>query len=299
MSRIMHALFFYVFYGFSWLLAQLPSRVIYIMSDLVTPFLYYVTKYRRKVVRLNLINSFPNKTLKEIVAIEKKFYKHFTDLFFENIIITHASKNRVLKMCRYVNPEILEPFYQQQKSIVLALGHYGNWELMSLIAEHVKYVSLGIYKPLVDKRFERMINNSRKRFGGIPVSMQDAYRTTISRIKNGELVLVGLIADQTPASCEIRYWTQFLNQDTPVFLGIEKISEKLDCPVFFSQMDKVARGRYEVTFSILCAEPKKFKPFEITNMHVRALENQIKARPEYWLWSHRRWKHKRTKANEF
>jgi KDO2-lipid IV(A) lauroyltransferase len=294
----MQALFFYLFYGFSWLIARLPSRVIYILSDLVAFFLYHITQYRRDVVRKNLTNSFPHKPLIEIVTIEKRFYKHFTDLFFESIIITHASKNRVLKMCKFVNPEILDPFYQQRKSVILALGHYGNWELMSLIGVHIKHIALGIYKPLVDKRFERMINNSRKRFGGVPVSMQDAFRTTISRVRAGDVVLVGLISDQTPASGEIRYWTQFLNQDTPVFLGVEKISEKLDCPVLFSRMDKVSRGRYQVTFSILCTEPKAFAPYEITNMHVRALEEQIKECPEYWLWSHRRWKRKRNIENE-
>lgn len=295
----MQALFFYTFYVFSWLLAQLPFRVIYILSDLLAFIMYRIAGYRRTVVRENLHKSFPEKSLKEIIAIEKKFYTHFADLFLEDIIMLHASKRRVLKMCKFVNPEILDQFYDKQKSVILALGHYGNWELMSLISAHIKHIALGVYKPLANKRFERLLNSSRMRFGGVPVAMNDAFKTVISRVKAGDLVLLGLISDQTPASGDIRYWTNFLNQDTPVFLGVEKIAAKLDLPVLFSKMRKVSRGRYELTFEVLCTNPKSFAQYELTNLHVQVLENQIIEQPEHWLWSHRRWKRKRnTVSNE-
>ena len=138
-----------------------------------------------------------------------------------------------------------------------------------------------------------MLNKARERFGGVPVLMNDTFRTTIKFIKEGKPVLLGLISDQTPPSADIRYWTTFLNQETAVFLGVEKIAQKLDLPVFFSIMKKTRRGRYVVDFKLLTDKPRECKPYEITEMHVRALEEEIKEHPEYWLWSHRRWKHKR------
>lgn len=293
----MNALFYYLFYGFSWLIAHLPHRVIYVLSDVVAFFMHSVVKYRRQVVRQNLLNSFPNKSLNEIKRIERKFYRHFSDLFFESIMLTHSSRKRVLKMCTFPDADLLNRIYDSGKSVVVATGHYGNWELLGLVASYIHHVALGVYKPLIDKRFERMLCRSRERFGGVTVAMNDAFRTTIRMVSEGKHVLLGLITDQTPASGEIRYWTNFLNQDTPVFLGVEKIAEKIDCPVVFCKMYKVKRGRYEVRLELLCENPRSCKQYEVTNMHVKALEKLIVEQPEYWLWSHRRWKHKRNPTN--
>lgn len=289
----MGAFFFGIFYGLTWLVAQIPSRVIYALSDVAFVIVYYLVKYRRKVVWTNLKNSFPSKTDKELKEIEVKFYRHFCDLFFETIILLHASRKKALETCTFHNLDLFENLYQQGKSVVMTTGHYCNWELYALMGSITKNIPVGIYKPLTNQRFEKLMNNARKRFGGDPVPMKDTLRAVIDYKKKGIPILLGLVSDQTPAKNDIRYWTTFLNQDTAVFLGVEKIAQKFDMPIIFCEMIKVRRGKYEVYFEVLTDKPNEFAPYELTKLHVKALEDLIMKKPEFWLWSHRRWKRKR------
>jgi len=284
---------FYTFYIFTWLIAQLPIKGMFVISNIARFLTYYVVRYRRKTVAFNLKNSFPEKTEKELKRIEKAFYKHFCDMFLEVSYLFHANEKKLSKMCTFTNLNILNKYYSEGKSVVIALGHYSNWEFLSFISSQMNHTLLGIYRPVTNKRFEFFINKSRARFGAVPVPKQDAFRTALEYNKNGELFFLCLIADQSPAHVEINYWTKFLNQDTPVFLGVEKIAIKTNQPVLFCKMQKVARGKYEVEFILLCDNPKETKPFEITELHVRTLEKIIQDKPEYWLWSHRRWKYQR------
>jgi KDO2-lipid IV(A) lauroyltransferase len=265
----------------------------YILSDITRFFAYYVVKYRRIVVATNLRNSFPEKSAEELKRIEKAYYKHFCDMFLEINYLLHAKEKRLIKMCKFNNIDLLNKYYSEGKSVIVAAGHYSNWEFLSIIASQMNHILLGVYKPVANKRFEVFINKSRARFGAVPVPMHDAFKTVLDYNKNRKLFFLCLIADQTPARSKINYWTSFLNQDTPVFLGIEKIAIKTNQPVLFCNMQKVERGKYEVEFIPLCENPKETKPFEITELHVRALERIIRKNPEYWLWSHRRWKFKR------
>lgn len=292
----MGTVLFILFYGFTWLIAQIPLVIIHRFAELTYLIMYYLVGYRRKVVRKNLTNSFPNKTAKELKRIEKKFYLHLCDLLFENFFLLHASRRRALKRCEFKNVEIFEKHYEQNQSVILASGHYGNWELYALIGTHTKHTSIGIYKPLTDKRIERMMNNTRIRFGSSIAPIHNTLRTIIDYKKRGELFLLGLIADQAPPSKEIQYWTRFLNQDTAVYLGIEKIAKKFDLPVYYCNMKKVKRGRYEVEFTLITDKPSELAPYEITNIHTHLLEKQINDQPEYWLWSHKRWKRKLHKS---
>jgi len=265
----------------------------FVISDFSRFIAYYIVRYRRKTVAYNLKNSFPDKTPQELKRIEKAYYKHFSDLFLEIIYMLHASKRKADKICKFNNVDLIKKYFDEGKSVIVATGHYGNWEILSLIAYYVNHKVIGIYKPVRNKRFEEFINNSRERFGAITVPMHDAFRTVLSYNQQGKLFFLGLIADQTPARSEVRYWTTFLNQDTPVFLGVEKIAIKTNQPVFFCNMRKVSRGKYVIDFELLCDKPQETKPYEITEMHVRALEKLINEAPENWLWSHRRWKFKR------
>lgn len=288
----MGKLFFNIFYGITWLGAQIPLVIIHRLADFTFLIIYYAVKYRRAVVRINLQNSFPEKSIDEIIVIEKKFYRHLSDLFFETLFMLHASKRRALKRCKFNNLEIFDDLYKKGKSAILTSGHYGNWEYHALMSEYVKQIPHGIYKPLTSKNFEKLMNNTRKRFGGVPVAMQDTLREIVKCQRNGILFLLGLVADQTPTAGGISYWTNFLNQDTPVFLGIEKLAQKFDLPVYYCHMQKVKRSYYEVNFILLTDKPKETLPYEITELYVKTLENQIREQPELWLWSHRRWKHK-------
>lgn len=289
----MGAISFYLFYISTFLLSLLPLRVLFVLSDISYLIIYYLARYRRKTVAFNLKNSFPQKSPKELKRIEKKFYKHFCDLFFETLYLLHAPKKRALKMCKFKNIEILQNYYPKGKSLIIATGHYSNWEILNVFGHYLEHKVLGVYKPLENKRMEKLITDFRERYGAIAVPMQDSFRTVISYHQQNKLFFLGLISDQTPAKPEIKHWVTFLNQDTPVFMGVEKIAIKTNQPVFFCNLRKVSRGRYEVEIDLLCENPKDTKPFEITDMQVRALEKLIHEAPEYWLWSHRRWKYKR------
>ncbi|MDX9769304.1 MAG: lysophospholipid acyltransferase family protein [Tenuifilaceae bacterium] len=294
----MRKILFGLFYGFTWLIAQIPAKASFILSDFIYLVIYHIAGYRRKVVRKNLTNSFPSKDLDAIIRIEKAYYHHLCDLFLENFFLLHASRQRAVKRCKFKNPEVFEKLYAEGKSAILVSGHYGNWELFALIGKVAKHTSLGVYKPLSNKNFEVMMNRTRKRFGGIPVPMMDTLRAIVDCNRKGQPFLLGLVGDQTPPAKHIQYWTMFLNQDTPVYLGIEKIAQKFDLPVYFCDMQKIRRGYYEVNFELITDNPKSLGEFELTELHTHRLEKQIMDRPEFWLWSHRRWKHKPKKNTQ-
>ncbi len=286
----MNALLFYLFFGFTWLLAQLPRFILSFLSELTFLIIYYVVGYRKKVVKQNLKNSFPNKTTKELKKIERKFFRHLCDMMFENIFLMHASKRRVASICKFNNLELIDDLYKRNRSFIQVSGHYGNWELYSLMRLHIDFNIAAIYKPLSNKRFEKLLNNARERFGCFTAPMKDTLRVMIQHRQENKPLQIGLVADQTPARGDIRYWTTFLNQQTAVFLGVEKLAQKFDYPVVFSVMKKKKRWHYEVYFELLTETPNNFKPYELTELHLKRLEKDIIEQPEFWLWSHRRWK---------
>lgn len=294
----MRLLIFYVLYIIARLVFFLPLKVLYVISDICCFFVYRVIRYRLETVRTNLRNAFPEKSESELRQIEERFYKHFCDLFLEVNFVLFVSKRRAQKMVSFKNIELLNEFYDRGKSIVAVGAHYCNWEILSIIALYDKHLTIGAYKPLKNKHFENFINKSRQKFGGFPVPMHDVARMALKMSQEGKPFFLGLISDQTPAKGDIRYWTTFLNQDTPVFLGTEKIAKKTNQPVMFCNMRKLSRGRYEVDFVVLTENPKDTKSYEITEMHVQELEKLIREAPEYWLWSHRRWKHKKVNFNQ-
>lgn len=283
--------FFYV--GFSWLLAHSPKFIFYGIADFVYFILYRILKYRKKVVITNLKNSFPEKTDAEINTIAKKFYHHLGDIFIENIAIIRMSKKRFLKMVEFKNIELFDYLYKKNKSIVGIIGHYANWEVLTVLALFTPYQILSVYKPLSNKFFDEEFYNMRKRFGEVPVSMHDTFRTVLKYHREKKLSVLGLVSDQRPSRRISNHWTQFLNQDTAVFLGPEKIAKKFNSAVIYTHIDKIKRGKYLVEFTPLFENPKDCKEFEITEAHVKILEEKIIQKPELWLWSHRRWKHPR------
>jgi len=290
----------YFIYGLTWLCSLLPLRILYFFSDLYYYLFYYVFRYRRQVVRTNLRNAFPEKDLAEIRRIERKYYRHLCDTFVEMYRMWHMSEKEIRKRCVFRHTGILEKYYAQGKGVIGVLGHYGNWEWMSSYGlwtrQEVDFYPL--YKPLHDKVMDRMMLKIRSRFGAIPVPRNDILRLIVKNRQEGKLFLGGFIADQTPNKVNLNFWMEFLNQDTPVFIGTEKIARKFNLPVISLRMRLIRRGYYEVDFVDLCAEPALLPPGELTRMHTRLLEEQIREVPELWLWSHRRWKHKRTDVAE-
>lgn len=284
---------FYLALPFFYLISILPFPLFYLVSDGIYLLLYRVIGYRKKVVYENLKNSFPEKTHEELKNIEKQFYHYLVDLFLETLKTLTISKEEAIKRCK-LNPKAIALFnelYAQNKSCILVMGHFGNWEwagnTFSLVNKQQLYV---IYHPLTNKHFDKLMYDMRTRFGSKLYAMKDTMRGMIGN--RNEINATAFIADQTPAP-ENAYWTTFLNQDTPVFWGTEKIAQKLNYPIVYVTINRVKRGYYEVDAEILVNEPKNTKEGEISELHTRQLEKDIKAQPEIWLWSHRRWKHKR------
>lgn len=286
----------YVLYVLIWIVGLLPFRVLYILADMHYLLLYYVLHYRRKVVRENLVCSFPEKSVKEIVNIERKFYKHLADLSIELYKLWHMSEASIRKRCVFRNTELPRQYFNEGRSVIGVLGHYGNWEWMSSYSLWERDADfLALYKPLRDKVTNRMMKKIRSKFGAVLVAKDDTLRVIARYRSEKKLFLAGFIGDQTPNVHNLNFWTRFLNQDTPVLLGTERIARKYNIPVVSVRMRKIKRGYYEVEFVDVCSNPSGLEPGVLTDMHTRLLEKFIQEEPQYWLWSHRRWKHKRVK----
>lgn len=289
----MDYLLYYILRGFTWLTHFLPLRVQYVFSDFLFFVIYHVFGYRRKVVQTNLANAFPEKNDKERRKIERGFYRHFCDGFIETLYFAFISSNRIRRRMKFLNPELPNKYLKEGRHVLVSLGHHNNWEWMCSWGLYTQSKFYVVYKPLHNKNIDRFYHKLRSRFGAIPLDKNKTFRQLMADGVEGIPTISGFLNDQTPKKNEIQYWTTFLNQETPILLGTEKIAKKLDAVVLGGHMRKVKRGYYEVTFEVLTDTPNKCAPFEITEKHTRFLEQIIKDEPAYWLWSHRRWKHKR------
>ncbi len=280
-------------YAKSWCLSILPGKLFYGISDLLFLLIFYVIGYRKKVSKENLKNSFPEKSKKEINRIAKKFYRHFTDTMLEMFVLFRMNPKKAQQFVSFKNKEVVEDYYKQGKNIIGIFGHYGNWELVGLFSAHTKYRVSPVYKKLASPFFDYEFLKMRKRLGSRPIEMHNTLRECIRLKKENIPFVLGLLADQRPPKKSIHFWMDFLNQDTPIFLGPEKIAQKLNCVTVWVKMTKIRRGHYEAEFIPINENPKEAKEFEITRKHVELLEKSILEEPAYWLWTHKRWKHKR------
>lgn len=279
--------------AFFLILAKLPKSLLYLISDFLYIIIFYLVRYRKKTTLKNLKNSFPDKTKKEMRQIIKKFYHHLCDITIENAALIKMSKKKITSYAQFINPEILTEYYNNNRNIIMVFGHYANWEFLSLLPLHTKYPFLPVYKTVNNNYINDRFYKMRSLFGSIPVKMENTLKLTLKYHKSNQPMILGLIADQRPRRKNIQYWTNFLNQETPVFTGAEKIGKKIDAAIIFIDISKEKRGLYKIEFSTLCENSTKTKEFEITELFIRKLENQILKNSEYWLWSHNRWKHKR------
>ena len=289
----MGAIGFYIFYGINWVVTLLPMRILYVLSDFLYLVLYYVLAYRRKVVAENLRNSFPEKSPEELKTIENKFYHHLADLMVEILKLTHMSKAQSLMRMPITNVELLDRLYAEGRDVAAVIGHYNNWEWLKSLIFHCRFQTVSIYKPLQDKRFDNFLLKLRNREGMILTPMSLIIREILDARKANRRSIYSFITDQTPPKGDIKYWTKFMNQDTPVYLGVEKIASKYDMAIVFFNVQKIRRGYYQYTAELLFEHTSGLPEHVITERHVRRLEEIISEKPEYWIWSHRRWKHKR------
>lgn len=274
------------------ILGYTPFWLIYLWADIFYLISYYLIGYRKKTVIQNLKNSFPEKSDAEIRKIAIAYYHHFSDLVFETIKSFTVSEESLRKRVYYKNPEVLNQLYAQGKSVALLSGHYGNWEWLLTPPKFIKHQLNVIYRPIQNKTFDNYMKKTRTRFGAFLMPARISLRTMLELEKTGQLSATYYLTDQT-ALKDTDYWMTFLNQETPVFPGAEKLASKFKQAVVFMNIQKVRRGYYEVEFTKLFDDASQTKEFEITKAHTRFLEEIIRKKPEYWLWSHKRWKHTR------
>lgn len=275
------------------LTARLPFWVLWGLADIFYVFIYYIIRYRRKVVFQNLKNSFPEKSQDEIRKIAKKYYHHLSDIGLETIKFSRMTEKQIDDRLKVHGYEIYEEYYQQGKSIIVLGMHYNNWEWSGSMQRFIKAQFLVVYNPLRDSTdFERFLLQTRERFGAISVPINQSVRVALNFNQTERPGSLMLAADQT-APQNSQFWTTFLNQETAFFPGAMKIAKKTNQPVIMHHTRKTGRGRYEVFHYKLIEDPSKVEPEEILMAYVSKLEKIIQDEPEYWLWSHRRWKHKR------
>lgn len=294
------ALWFFPVYGIALVITWFPLRVQLVFSDFLFFLIYRVGRYRKDTVYHNLKKSFPGKSEQEIHAIALAYYHHFCDYIVESLSWIRISKEEAKKRFVFKNREVIDELFSQGKSILLTFGHSGNWEWLSNLPLYFpSYQVIAIYKPLSNKYVNRFFIRIRERFGVQTVPMATSLRKIVEFDKKKIPTMTLVLTDQRPMINQIEYWTTFMNQDTPILLGTEKISKKLDFAVVFMDMRKTSRSHYEGTFLKITDRPRETAPYEITEKHVRALEHQIMEQPETWLWSHKRWKYTRQQVADW
>ncbi len=285
MGKLGYYLTLPLIYGIS----VLPFRALYILSDLMEFLLFRIFGYRLKVVRDNLRNSFPEKSAEELKRLELDFRQWFCDLMLETIKTLTISPSTLEERITVEGIEVIKGYYEQGTSVMLVMGHWGNWELGGARFSQLPYHKLNvIYHPLENEQFDKLFIRMRTRLGNGLYPMKETVKCMLR--DRGEVTATAFIADQTP-SRDNAYWTTFLDQATPVFWGTEKIAQKLNRPIIYLGIDRPQRGRYIMRFELLEANPKNTPEGYISELHTRRLEQDILKHPSIWLWTHRRWKH--------
>ena len=274
--------------------AMLPLRCLYVISDILFPITYYIARYRRKVVRQNLTECFPEKSEKEIVQLEKRFYHHFCDYIVESVKQAAITEEEVLSRTLITNMEVMNEWEKKGRSAIIMLGHYGNWEWFSSINYRLNTTQSGqIYRQLKSPVMDKIFLQIRSVYGAISIEKKKTMREILMLKRQKKQVLIGFLSDQSPSRNNLIYWTNFLNRETSILVGAERIAQKADLDVFYFDVRKTGRGKYEAEIKVITENPTETREFEITEKYARLMEETILRDPAYWLWTHKRWKHKR------
>ncbi|WP_115460895.1 lysophospholipid acyltransferase family protein [Winogradskyella aurantiaca] len=270
-------------------ISRLPLSVLYGISNGLYSTIYGVFGYRKAVVRENLTHSFPTKSEVEIREIEKSFYRHLCDIIVESIKNFTISEAASKKRMKIVNPELLERYFNEGQSVILVGGHYNNWELFALaISGQIKHTPMALYSPLKNKFWNEKITASRSKYGLHMLRIDPILKKM--KTQKGEQFAVIFGSDQSPTKTQLVHFTSFLNQETAVAYGAERMAREFDIPIIAGSNIKVSRGHYKIVFKLVSDDHSKFKKGEITSAFTKHLEKDIMTAPQYWLWTHRRWK---------
>jgi len=290
----MQLLAYIIIYPFLWLISLLPFRLLYLVSDGVYLILYYVIGYRKKVVTNNLRLVFPDKKEKEIKRIKKKFYKHLCDMFLEMAKTMSISDFELKKRFNIKNPEEFKRLEKLNKSIILIFGHYASWEWSIILQQYISFEGYAVYKKLANPYFDNLIRKIRSKYKTTLISTKETINIINQNESLGRKSITGFLSDQSPRHIKDVYWGSFMGIEVPCFTGAERLAKKLDFSTAYLKINKVKRGYYEAEIMTLAEDSKDYKDFELTDLFLKELEKQIDEAPEYYFWTHKRWKHKKS-----
>lgn len=292
----MQFLVYIIVYPFLWLVSILPFKLLYLFSDFLYALVYYLVGYRKKIVLENLRLVFPEKSEDERKRITKKFYKHFCDLIVESIKSLTISEEEMKKRFTFTNVDVIRNLENNNRSTILMCAHYGNFEWIFILQTYVKSIGYGVYKPLANKYFDALIKRKRAKYNSHLISTKETIPTLIKAKRNNELTISGFVADQSPKLHKAFHWNEFMGVKVPVHTGAEMLAKRLDIPVVFFGVSKVKRGFYQTTFQLITTSPKDYPDYQITDKYLELVEKQIYEAPEYYFWTHKRWKHRDIEA---
>ncbi|TDE30595.1 lipid A biosynthesis acyltransferase [Flavobacterium ranwuense] len=289
----MQFLVFILTFPLLWIISILPFRVFYWFSDFIYLIVYYIIGYRKKTVKYNLALALPHLSAEERLVIEKKSYHHLCDMFLEMIKTMTISSAEMNRRFVVTNIELVKEFENKGKSTVLLASHYASWEWLLSINEKTKFKGIGVYKKITNKYFDKLIRDIRSKYNAELVETKKAIPLMAENQKNEILSMYGLASDQSPKLNRAFHWDKFMGVEVPVHTGAEMLAKKYDLNVLFVKVKKVKRGFYKATFVPITDNPRSIPDFEITNTFLREVEKQILEAPEYYFWTHKRWKHRR------
>ncbi|BDW94155.1 lipid A biosynthesis protein [Flagellimonas marinaquae] len=286
-------------YPLLWLISRLPFKIIYFISDGVYVLLYKVIGYRKKVVRGNLKLVFPDKSDAERILIEKKFYQHMCDMFLEMIKTMGISNKQLQRRFTFSNLEVLHQLEAKNKSIMLMFPHYASWEWVIALDAHIASKGYAIYQKIGNRYFDKLVRDIREKFGTTLITTKETRDIVAQNKKEGNLSMYGILSDQSPMIKKALLWTPFMGITVPAHTGAEMLCKKLDLPAVYLKVSKEKRGHYSGTFSLITENPKEMEEFALTKAFLALVEESINEAPEYYFWTHKRWKHKDKMPQKF
>lgn len=289
----MQFLTFILVYPLLWIISILPFHIFYWFSDMIYFLVYYIIGYRKKTVRANLAMALPHLNDEERLVIEKKFYQHLCDMFLEMVKTMTISSEEMNKRFVITNLEVIKEYEKKGKSIMLIASHYASWEWLITLNLKLTYQGVAVYKQLANKYFDRLIKRIRSKYNTQLIATNKTIPFISNNHKKGILSVYGLPSDQSPKLERIPHWDTFMGIEVPVHTGPEVLAKKYDMTVLFAKIKKVKRGYYELTLVPISDNPRSIPNFGITHAYIQEVEKQILEAPEYYFWTHKRWKHKR------
>ncbi len=292
----MQLLVFILAYPLIWLISILPFRILYAVSDFVYVLVYHVIGYRKQTVRRNLAMAFPDYSAAKRLEIEKKSYRHLCDMFLEMVKTMGISDREMSKRFKFTNLEVIHQAEAEGKSIAIMAAHYASYEWLITMNRQVSFTGYAIYKKIANKYFDKLVRKIRSKFGGVLITTKQTIPTIEQNAREGKRGIYGFAADQSPKASKIYHWGTFMGIDSPIITGAEMLAKRYDMNVIFLRVKKLARGHYSASFERPFQDVRTVPDYQVSDAFMSMVEEQIRKAPEYYLWTHKRWKTSRLKA---